>query len=97
MGLVPFYVQMSDSFYESKKWARCRARILRRDGYRCQLCKRYGKLVEATEVHHIEHLEDAPERAFDASNLISLCHRCHNRQHPEKTRAANASREFARY
>lgn len=39
---------------------------------------------EAKTVHHIKHLEDAPELAFEDSNLISLCYSCHNKAHPEK-------------
>jgi 5-methylcytosine-specific restriction endonuclease McrA len=39
---------------------------------------------EAKEVHHIKHLEDYPELAFDDNNLISLCSACHRKMHPEK-------------
>jgi len=41
-------------------------------------------LTPATEVHHIAHVDTAPELAWDLDNLISLCHACHNKQHPEK-------------
>lgn len=73
-----------EKFYGTEKWKRKRAAILARDKYQCQICKRYGRMRQATEVHHIVHLEDDPSRAFDASNLISLCKACHNAQHPEK-------------
>ena len=39
--------------YKSKRWKNKREAILRRDGYMCQLSKRYGRHVEATTVHHI--------------------------------------------
>jgi 5-methylcytosine-specific restriction endonuclease McrA len=39
---------------------------------------------EAKEVHHIKHLDDYPELAFDDNNLISLCSACHRKMHPEK-------------
>ena len=71
-------------FIDSKAWRKKRAYILRRDKYQCQICKRYGRMRQATEVHHIVHIEDDPSRALDASNLISLCKACHNAQHPEK-------------
>ena len=71
-------------FIDSKVWKKKRIRILRRDKYQCQYCKRYGKRTEATEVHHIKHYEDYPELGLVDSNLISLCHACHNKQHPEK-------------
>ena len=70
--------------YDSAKWKHKRAVILRRDGYRCQICKRYGRAREATEVHHIKHADEFPELAYDNGNLVSLCHACHNAQHPEK-------------
>jgi 5-methylcytosine-specific restriction endonuclease McrA len=73
-----------EKFYGTEKWKRKRAAILARDKYQCQICKRYGRTRQATEVHHIVHLEDDPSRALDGSNLISLCKACHNAQHPEK-------------
>ena len=74
----------SKLFYLSKKWKRKKAAILKRDGYLCQHCKRYGKAVAATTVHHIEHLDTSPELALKDENLVSLCAKCHNEQHPEK-------------
>jgi len=85
------------TFYDSAKWKHTRLRAMRRDGYRCQLCKRYGRLTPATEVHHIEHLEDNPSRAYDLSNLISLCHQCHNKQHPEKATRRNLDKSRNMY
>lgn len=79
--------------YNSKKWLRKRAAILRRDGYRCQWCKRYGRRKEAVVVHHIKHAEEYPEIAFEDSNLVSLCEACHNKAHPEKA----AKNRGARY
>lgn len=84
----------NDDFYQGAKWKRLRARILRRDKYMCQNCRRYGRQREATEVHHIEHLEDNPARAYDPENLISLCHSCHNSMHPEKAEAMNRCRKL---
>ncbi len=77
-----------EQFYKSSRWKAKRKYILKRDDYECQLCKRYGRHREATEVHHIKHLDEYPELALVNENLISLCHSCHNKQHPEKIRAA---------
>ena len=71
-------------FYKSRAWKRKRAAILRRDGYLCRDCRRYGRYTPATTVHHIQHYEDRPDLALVDSNLISLCARCHNERHPEK-------------
>jgi len=38
------------------------------------------KMTEsAKQVHHIEGLVTAPEKAFDLDNLMSVCTRCHAR------------------
>lgn len=71
-------------FYRSGRWKRKRKMILRRDGYQCQDCKRYGRQRPASVVHHIEHLEERPDLALDSKNLVSLCESCHNKRHPEK-------------
>lgn len=82
-----------EEFYNSVKWKRKREHILRRDGYHCQECMRYGKFtVQATEVHHIKHYEDYPELALVDTNLISLCKSCHNKAHPEKAKNLNKMR-----
>lgn len=71
-------------FYNSRRWHAKRRAILRRDKYMCQICKRYGRLVPATIVHHIKELDQYPELALTDSNLESVCLACHNRLHPEK-------------
>lgn len=70
--------------YKSAKWIKKRKAILKRDGYLCQECKRYGRMVQATTVHHKKHINDNPELAYENDNLISLCQKCHNKMHPEK-------------
>lgn len=72
--------------YNSAKWKAIRKQILRRDHYQCQGCRRYGRRREAQEVHHIKPVEIRPDLAFSLENLVSLCHACHNKQHPEKTK-----------
>ncbi len=72
--------------YKNKKWQKKREAILRRDGYKCQWCKRYGKSREAVVVHHIKHADEYPELAYTNQNLVSLCEACHNKAHPEKAR-----------
>lgn len=73
--------------YKSLRWKRKREHVLRRDNYICQWCRRYGKTVEASTVHHIKHVDECPELAFTDDNLISLCTGCHNKAHPEKAHA----------
>ena len=81
-----------ENFYKTAKWKAKREKILRRDGYRCQECRKYGKNTPATYVHHILHLEDRPDLALVDSNLESVCLPCHNKLHPEKGTKSSLSR-----
>lgn len=72
---------VSMNFYKTAKWKAKRERILRRDEYLCQECKRYGKTTPATTVHHIYPLEQRPELELVSDNLISLCNQCHDKMH----------------
>lgn len=72
--------------YTSVRWRKKKAQILRRDGYMCRECRRYGRKREAKIVHHIKHVDEYPELAYVDSNLISLCEGCHNKAHPEKAK-----------
>lgn len=72
--------------YNAPRWRRLRAAVLRRDGYLCRRCLRYGRSRAATTVHHIKHADEYPEIAYDAANLVSLCEACHNKAHPEKAK-----------
>ncbi len=74
------------SFYETRRWELLRESILRRDGYMCQYRKRYGKRVQATQVHHIFPREQFPQYQWQPWNLISLCTEAHNEMHYRKDR-----------
>lgn len=67
--------------YKARRWERLRAQVMRRDGYRCQLSKRYGKSVPADLVHHIYPIDEFPEYAFEPWNLISVSRAAHNKLH----------------
>lgn len=84
------------AFYNSAAWKHKRMKILERDHYECQDCRkrlekaagngiklegRDRKIWPAEEVHHIKELREYPELALADDNLISLCARCHNLRH----------------
>lgn len=60
---------------------------MRRDEYKCQLSKRYGKAAPAEVVHHIYPVDEYPEYAYCTWNLISLSRAAHNRLHDRNTNA----------
>lgn len=78
--------------YMSTRWIKKKAQILKRDGYQCRECRRYGRKREAEIVHHIKHVDEYPELAYDDNNLVSLCMACHNKAHPEKAKGLRAMR-----
>lgn len=68
-------------FYNSKGWRRLSRKIIRAAHGECRMCKAEHKLSRATLVHHIKHLREHPELAYTESNLMPLCHDCHERIH----------------
>ena len=56
----------------SRAWARVRRQVLDRDGWRCQLCGKAGRL----EVDHVVPLRRGGE-PLDPRNLRTLCRGCH--------------------
>ena len=68
-------------FAYDAKWKRIAAKAMRRDRYKCQISKRYGKSVPAEVVHHIYPVDEYPEYADCLWNLISLSRAAHNRLH----------------
>lgn len=69
------------NFYKTKNWIEKRKKILRRDEYLCANCRRFGRTIQATTVHHIYPFELYPELKLESNNLISLCEKCHNEMH----------------
>lgn len=70
-------------FYKDNYWKILREKILTRDNYECQECKREGKLTikqhgKKLDIHHIKELEEYPELAYIESNLETVCVYHHN-------------------
>lgn len=74
-----------NEMYKSAKWEAKRASILRRDAYQDQVKKRYGKLIQATMVHHIFPANEFPDYAWKDWNLISVSLATHNELHDRNT------------
>lgn len=83
--------------YYGNKWKKKRERILRMDGYVCQVAKRYGRTEAATVVHHIYPAAEYPEWAWEDWNLISVSLATHNRIENRKIgELTNLGRELQR-
>ena len=83
-------MKAADSFYKSARWQRLRAMVLRRDGYQCQVTKRYGRRAEATTVHHVFPREEFPDYQWEPWNLISLAGDVHDEMHDRQSGALTA-------
>ena len=70
------YDRHSAAVLRSPRWKGARLSAKRRDGFMCVKCgARHG-----LEVDHIIPVRDAPERAYDLTNLQTLCRACHSRK-----------------
>lgn len=70
------YDRHSKAVLRSERWKAVRLQAKRRDGWKCVTCGAAGRL----EVDHIIPVRTAPERAFDLTNLQTLCVSCHSRK-----------------
>jgi 5-methylcytosine-specific restriction endonuclease McrA len=70
----------ADGFYLSKPWFKVRAKVLKRDGYKCVLCGEsvFGKGM--ARVDHIKARREHPELSLAMENLRSLCVKCDQMQ-----------------
>lgn len=65
-------------------------KVQKRAGYLCEECRKYGRTdknglpVASKIAHHIKHLDEHPELAYDVNNGEALCLKCHAKRHPEK-------------
>jgi len=82
--------QQKKTFYKSAAWQSLRQKVLERDNYECQECKRQGKVYtnyhdpdkhKRLDVDHIKEIEFFPELALDEDNCETKCVPCHNKKH----------------
>lgn len=79
--------------YHSHRHQVWREKVLRRAGYLCEECARYGRRTPATVAHHVKHADAFPELRFVVTNGRALCAACHNKAHPEKQKKIPPSSE----
>lgn len=71
-------------FYDELYWKKyLTKRILERDNYECQECKKEGRISikqqgKKLDVHHKKELEEYPELAYKEDNLETVCVNHHN-------------------
>ena len=73
------------SYLQSTHWKQVRSRILKRAKGLCEKC---GAPAASPDVHHKTYVRLGKERDAD---LIALCTRCHQKEHPDKQILQRAS------
>ena len=79
--------EASRKVYNSKKWKELRAQVLAEEAHRCHWCG--GK---ANQVDHVVELDQAPELAYERSNLVAACQKCNSRRGSTYQAKRNAQR-----
>ena len=69
----------ANKVHHSNRWTKMSLSIRERDKFLCVYCLEHDKHVNMTdiEVHHIVPIEQDSDRAYESSNLISLCREHH--------------------
>jgi HNH endonuclease len=68
--------------FKNPEYIAWRNKVLERDGYICQECKRECKKYEkGLAAHHIKEYAKYPELRFEISNGKTLCRKCHMSLH----------------
>lgn len=75
------YEKKYKPIYNSSQWDICKDIVYKKQKY-CMRCKSLrGIEVYGEEVHHIVPLSVDVRKAYQLSNLICLCQKCHNHIH----------------
>ena len=77
------YIDNRDNSNErgyDRQWQKLRAWYIKRHPL-CEKCLTHNILTPVEEVHHIQPVDEAPERRLDPDNLMSLCRSCHQGIH----------------
>lgn len=76
---------------EAKK---IRRKIYKRDGYKCNIC---GKGSRNLNAHHLDSFVDNEDKRFNLDNLVTLCKECHIDFHKAYGYGHNTKEQFEEY
>lgn len=98
-GITDRQRQQRMKVYNRRLWKKLRLSKLRETPL-CEICRMEGRVRAGEDVHHIESFTRAAndaERdrlAFDPSNLLTVCDRCHQRLHHGDLRGKLTKKEI---
>lgn len=64
-------------FYKTTRWRKM-SRLHKIKNPLCEMCLKEDLIVEVDVADHIIEIRDDWSKRYDDSNLMSLCHSCHN-------------------
>ena len=80
------------SLLNARRWAAVRRAVFERDGYRCVMCGKAGRL----ECDHVTPLQREPgQDVYDPNGLQTLCRACHIAKTTRENRRPPAPAEAA--
>lgn len=81
-------------FYNDYYWRKLSHEIIAEQKHECQMCKSRGRYGRGVITHHVNHLKDRPDLAYERyytvpdgsrkRNLIAVCRDCHKMLHPNE-------------
>lgn len=78
----------------SDKAKKIRRRVYKRDGYKCNICGKGSKNLNA---HHLDSFADNEDKRFNLDNLVTLCKECHIDFHKTYGYGNNTKEQFKEF
>lgn len=92
----------TDIFYNSWEWRKLAESVKDENHNECYMCNQCGKYRRATIVHHVKHLKQFPELAYERFyidengnkqiQLMPVCYWCHEDFHPKEWHKSKKAR-----
>lgn len=77
--------EVSQPFYNSQAWRKCRAAYIKSVGGLCERCLADGVIRQGYIVHHKQYITEQtindPDVTLNWDNLEYLCFDCHQKEH----------------
>lgn len=94
--MIPRHI--SQPFYKSTRWKKCRQGYIQSVGGLCERCLKKGIVRKGYIVHHKQYVTEEnitdPDVTLNWANLEYLCHECHNHEHFGESKTTREDVQF---